>query len=115
MKTPSGRDCGYFYGDYFRGKNLEECRLLKEFGLVWQASYCQSCPIPEIVQANACENMQFTPTLKRPLPLMKKQVQIDTFCTKCNCQVKTPHIGCGKCHPLLDTFKVGTDDTNAPD
>jgi len=29
MKTPAGKDCKYFYGDYYRGRDLEECNLLK--------------------------------------------------------------------------------------
>ena len=32
MKTPAGTECKYFYGDYYRGRNHEECRLL---GAAW--------------------------------------------------------------------------------
>ena len=30
MRTPAGTECQYFYGDYRRGRNHEECRLLDE-------------------------------------------------------------------------------------
>ena len=28
MRTPAGFECKYFYGNYFRGRNEEECRLI---------------------------------------------------------------------------------------
>ena len=28
MQTPAGQECRYFYGDYYRGRNHEECRLI---------------------------------------------------------------------------------------
>ena len=30
MRTPAGKECQYFYGDYYRGRNQEECRLLSD-------------------------------------------------------------------------------------
>ena len=35
MKTPAGKECKFFYGDYYRGRQHEECRLLKDHGLSW--------------------------------------------------------------------------------
>ena len=28
MKTPAGKECKYFYGNYYRGAHQEECRLI---------------------------------------------------------------------------------------
>ena len=28
MRTPAGKECRYFYGNYHRGRGIEECRLL---------------------------------------------------------------------------------------
>lgn len=106
MKNPSGVECQYFYGDYYRGRNREECRLLKSANpsLEWEPKLCESCPVPPIRRANSCEHMQLKPTLKRPLPLMAKRVYIEAHCVKTNQTVSEPHIGCGECHKLPDVF-----------
>ena len=44
MRTPAGTECPYFYGDYFRGRNLEECRLLKSAGEGWTRDLVQDLP-----------------------------------------------------------------------
>ena len=59
MRTPAGKDCTFFFGDYHRGRNEEECRLLKSNDLEWTPDLCSNCPLPEIQLANACEYMQF--------------------------------------------------------
>ena len=115
MRTPAGKECSFFYGDYFRGRKNEECRLLKDADLSWSAYMCQQCPVPDIEQANSCENMRFTPRLERPLLVFKPQVKISTYCVKCECNVDEPRVGCGQCHPLLNVFVVGADDPDPAD
>lgn len=107
MRTPSGIDCPHFYSDYFRGRSVEECRLLKAARQTWTPDLCKTCPVPGITRANACEHLQLTPTVARPLSAMfLRRVQIRAFCTKTNRAVKEPHIGCGECHPLPPIFNV---------
>lgn len=107
MRTPSGIDCPHFYGDYFRGRSVEECRLLKAAGQTWTPDLCKTCPVPGITRANACEHLQLHPTVARPLSAMfLRRVQIHAFCAKTNRAVKEPHIGCGECHPLPPIFNV---------
>jgi hypothetical protein len=113
MRTPAGKECPYFYGDYHRGKDHEECRLLEPAGLSWRPELCFRCPIPEIRQANACEHMQFTPRLEKPLFFLKPRVQVSTYCTKCECTVAEPRIGCGQCHTLPEIFVLPDDDPDA--
>ena len=59
MRTPSGRECKYFYADYFRGKETQECRLLgaNPASDAWKPALCQTCPVPAILLANACPNL----------------------------------------------------------
>ena len=111
MRTPAGKECPYFYGDYFRGREREECQLLQSASLRWQPSHCSSCPIPAISAANSCEHMQFHPTLKKPLVIIgKTHVSIDVYCRKCECSVAEPRIGCGQCHSLPESFLVAGDE-----
>ncbi len=106
MRTPAGRECVYFYGDYYRGRKKEECRLLQSATppLAWKPALCRSCPVPDIQLANSCEYMRLTPTLKRSLPFAKNQVAVHTYCTKTQRQGFDAHIGCGECHPLPPAF-----------
>jgi hypothetical protein len=107
MKTPNGIECEYFYGDYLRGRNREECRLLGAAGIEWDASLCRGCPVPGIRRANACQFIRLKPRIARPvLELFRKQVQVSAYCEKSGENVSEPHIGCGQCHPLPPVFEV---------
>ena len=115
MLTPAGKDCRYFYGDYHRGRNIEECRLLESAHLVWKPYLCGKCPIPDILLANACKNLEFYPTLEKPLFFLKPQVKVSSYCNKSKTAVDEPRIGCGQFHPLLNVFTVTTDDSEPSD
>ena len=105
MKTPAGIECPHFYGDYFRGRNVEECRLLKSHGERWTPDLCRTCPVPEISRANACEFLKLKPTVARPVTaLFQRRVQISAYCEKSKRSVSEPQIGCGECHAL--PFKI---------
>jgi hypothetical protein len=107
MRTPSGIECAYFYGDYYRGRNLEECRLLTASGQNWSAELCKTCPVPAITRANACQFLQLHATVGRPLgAAFQRRVQISASCSKTQRPVSEPQIGCGECHPFPDAFKV---------
>ena len=116
MKTPAGKECKYFYGDYFRGRSREECRLLDSAAppLPWSPDLCASCPAPDIQLANACQYMVLLPRLERPFPFIKRQVKVRTRCEKTSRSNFDPHIGCGECHPLPPVFFGDDHETDAP-
>jgi hypothetical protein len=104
MKTPAGTECKYFYGDYYRGRDLEECRLL---GTAWTRDLCLACPVPPIGRANACEFMQLRGEVTRPLTAaFQRRVKVTTFCDKTRRSGFDPHIGCGECRLLPPVFEV---------
>lgn len=107
MRTPAGQDCPYFYGDYFRGREKEECRLLAAASppLPWKPALCTACPVPAISRANACEYMVLRPKLVRPFPFTQQQVRVTTFCQKSQRQGFDPFTGCGECHLLPSIFQ----------
>jgi hypothetical protein len=115
MRTPAGKECRYFYGDYFRGREREECRLLDSASLPWKPDMCRTCPVPGILLANSCSNLTLKPRLVRPFPFIKQQVEVDAFCTKTRRVVTEPHIGCGECHPLPPVFAGELHDPDAAD
>lgn len=107
MRTPAGKECQFFYGDYYRGRELEECRLLDQGGeKVWTPDLCQTCPVPDILAANSCPHMVIHGEVVRKFFILGRQVKVTAYCTKSNSDVDEPKIGCGQCHPLPPIFTV---------
>jgi hypothetical protein len=105
MRTPFGSECKYFYGDYYRGRNHEECRLLENR---WRRELCKNCPVPGILRANACEHMRLTGRVTRGLTtLFRQRVEVSAYCERTDRAVAEPHVGCGECHPLPPVFTPG--------
>ncbi|HPH94882.1 MAG TPA: hypothetical protein PKW33_01380 [Anaerolineaceae bacterium] len=106
MRTPAGKECRFFYGDYYRGRNLEECRLLSASSAAgqWKPALCCDCPVPGILQANACPTLVLHAQITNRYIFFGPQVKVTATCTKSGGPVKEPHIGCGQCHPLPDVF-----------
>lgn len=109
MRTPAGKQCSYFFGDYYRGRDREECRLLLDSSpsLTWKSELCVTCPVPEIQIANACIYLELRPKLERPLPFIKSKVKVSTYCSKTGRLGFDPHTGCGECHRLPPVFTGG--------
>ncbi len=115
MRNPAGIECRYFYGDYYRGREREECHLLASANLEWQPRLCASCPVPGIQRANACEHMRLIPRVQRPFLILPPEVRITAYCDKSRQPVSEPHIGCGQCHPLPPIFTGALNDPDAVD
>lgn len=98
MKTPFGVECKFFYGDYYRGRNFEECRALAsaEDGRNWTSKLCKKCPVPAITRNNSCENMVLTTSVGKVW--FKDAIQVKAYCTKSHESVKDPNVGCSVCH-----------------
>jgi hypothetical protein len=99
MHTPAGTECRYYYEDYFRGRSVQECRLLRGSGdsPPWEPRVCAICPVPAILRANACPHMTLRARLLRRW--FRRRVQVTAFCEHSNVVVKNPYLGCGHCHP----------------
>jgi hypothetical protein len=67
--------------------------------------HCKTCPVPEIVRANACPNMILSGEIKPGFLGIAQKVKITAYCTKVHAEVKDPFIGCSECHPILDIFQ----------
>ena len=104
MRTPAGIECPHFYGDYHRGREHEECRLLLHD---WKPKLCETCPVPGILRANSCEHMRLNATVNRSIfTLFQERVEVNAWCEKTHKDVLNPEIGCGECHPLPPIFEV---------
>ena len=107
MKTPAGNECPHFYGDYYRVRNVEECRLLKAAGQRWSPDLCRTCPVPGIARANACEFLKLNAMVERPITaFFQRRVQVTAYCEKSKKDVSEPQVGCGECHALPFKFEI---------
>lgn len=61
-------DCRYFFGDYFRGKNREACRLIEanhNNERPWRRPLCNSCPVPHLLRTSNSPNLLLEAEVKR--------------------------------------------------
>jgi hypothetical protein len=117
MRTPAGKECRYYYEDFHRGRNLQECRLIKENpeSLPWRPSYCARCSVPEILNANASPTLELKLTVKPVLLGLGRRLEIEASCLKHHCVIEDPHVGCPQCNaerPGLDVFWKALDQTD---
>jgi hypothetical protein len=91
-------NCRYFYGDYFRGKEKEECRLLAsspDNTRAWRRTLCSSCPVPALVVASNSRELVLEAQITRKF--LREQVEI-TFavCAKHMVELTDP-LYCPQC------------------
>lgn len=102
MKTPYGQECKFYYADFFRGNNTEECRLLENNPETerWFPALCQTCPVPEILRANQCPHLHLYARVGKTMFGLSKRVEVEGFCDVSFSDVRDPRVGCGQCHEI---------------
>ncbi len=107
MRTPDGRECAFYYSDYFRGREVEECRILKsEVSAHWKPEYCAKCPVPEILRANASPYLKMELTIKQTLLGFSRKMLIRAWCDRHDIPVEDPYVGCIKCNEERPGLKL---------
>ena len=106
MQTPYSAECRFYYEDFNRGRDTQECRLAIRSGTEknWAAVVCKNCLAPRIQRANSCEHLLLEGRINKGFLGLNKRMEITTWCKKMECDVTEPEIGCGHCHadnPLL--------------
>ena len=104
MRTPAGKECKYYYYDYFRGREKQECRLIARNpeGGSWKPSLCGGCPVPDILRQNACPNLTLEAKVEKTLLGLRERVRVYAVCSQYLTEVDSPAVGCGHCHEALD-------------
>jgi hypothetical protein len=113
MITPAGAECPFYYEDYHRGRERQECRLIDRTpnGGTYTPDLCSKCAVPGIVRANACPNLVLEGRVKKTLLGLRRKVEVSAYCTRTMRAVDEPHIGCGQCHLEFPTFVTPDEDT----
>jgi hypothetical protein len=102
MRTPAGKDCSFYYADFHRGRQTQECRLVDRTprGGRWAPDLCRRCRVPAIHQANACPTMILEARVQPGVLGLGRGIGVSAVCTKSRGPVAKPEVGCGLCHPL---------------
>ncbi len=100
MITPAGQECRYYYEDYYRGRERQECRLIARNprSEPWRPELCRACPVPGILRANACPHMALEAQVEKRLLGLRRQVTVEAVCAKYLESGFDPYVGCGHCH-----------------
>jgi hypothetical protein len=117
MRTPAGKECPHYYQDFHRGRELQECRLIKANpdSLYWQPGDCSKCVVPEMLHANSSRDMELKVTVVPKFLGFGREVQIKANCIKHRQPIEDPFVGCPKCNaerPGLDIFRQALEDDN---
>jgi hypothetical protein len=113
MITPAGKECRFYYQDYFRGRAEQECRLIQgnPRSADWQEKDCFRCPVPDILRANSSPNLVLEATVNKGVLGLNRHVAVKAFCSKHLVDVPDPHVGCVHCAAekpgLLSLFGEG--------
>lgn len=112
MRTPAGTECPYYYEDFHRGRNRQECRLIASTpgGGTYTPDLCARCRIPRIILANACPNMVLEARVVSGLLGLRRRVEIAASCTRSGGIVQEPEVGCGQCHLGFPAITTQEDD-----
>ena len=120
MRTPAGKDCRFYFQDFHRGRNVQECRLATDnpASRRWKPADCTSCPVPDILRANASPNLALTLTIGAKFLGMGRQLSVTAECAKHHLKLKDPFVGCPECNrerPGLDAFLNALEGTSDED
>jgi hypothetical protein len=108
MRTPYGKECRFFYADYFRGHETQACRLIERNpnSDPWTVSLCQTCPVPDILMANQNPNLRLRAHVAKGLLGLTKRVEVEAICIKHGVELKNPKLGCDQCRAEMMPQKL---------
>lgn len=97
MASTKPVNCRYFYGDYHRGKDYEECRLIKRNpeSRPWRRALCDSCPVPDLLVNTTCREIALEATVTRRWGLLER-VEVYAVCAEHLLELADPN-HCPKC------------------
>lgn len=114
MKTPAGQECRYYYEDFHRGRNVQECRLIGPASGAkrWHPTDCASCPVPGILWSNASRYLELSAEVRPGILGFGRRVEVEAWCSKHDIPIPDPHIGCPACNKERADLSVFFDGEN---
>jgi hypothetical protein len=96
MRTPAGKECRHYFEDFHRGRNVQECRLIKynPQSMRWQPGDCARCPVPDILYANASTRLRLEVTVKSRVLGLGRQLEVRAYCQEEPIPLESAYTGC---------------------
>ena len=112
MRTPDGRECRYYYQDFHRGRDVQECRLEQENpnSAKWIPDDCRRCPVPEILRANNDPDMKLILTIHSGFMGFFRRLDVTAVSRTDGKPIADPYVGRLKDSPQLDLFRKALED-----
>lgn len=107
MRTPAGKECRHYYEDYNRGRDIQECRLVKQNpnSMRWRPEDCARCAVPDILNANASSNLELEVAITSRMLGFGRKVEVKAFCRGEPIPLEQAFTGCTDDKPGLDLFR----------
>jgi hypothetical protein len=116
MRTPDGQECGFYYEDFHRGRDVQECRVPKaEKSAPWEPRVCARCSVPAILRANSSPDLLLAIQIKRSIFGFGPKVKVLASCRKHHIPIENPYTGCEECNaerPGLALFAQALEDSD---
>jgi len=98
MRTPAGTECRYYYEDFNRGRQTQECRLIKQNprSLKWSPGLCAKCRVPRVLAANGSPYLRLELTARKRFGLITT-LDLAATCARHGEAIADPLSGCRQC------------------
>lgn len=101
MRTPAGTDCRFYYEDFHRGRQTQECRLIERTrrsadSLAWTPDLCGKCIVPAVERANGSKDLRLRLSVRKRFGLFKS-LELVARCAAHDRIIDDPMRGCALC------------------
>ncbi len=89
-------DCPYYYEDYYRGREVQACRLIERNprSRPWKPGLCATCPVPRIIRETRVPYLALEATVTRKF--FRDRIEVFAVCTKHLRKLENPLV-CPEC------------------
>ena len=98
MRNPAGEECQHYYEDFNRGREIQECRLIKRnrASLPWTPDLCAKCEVPAVRRRNPSPDLRLELSVSKRFGLFTR-LDLQAFCLRLDCPAEDPKKGCELC------------------
>ena len=101
MRTPDGTECRFYYEDFHRGRQTQECRLIERSrrngdSLAWAPDLCEKCSVPAVLRANGSKELRLNLSVQKRFGLFRS-LKLVTRCAAHDEIIDEPMRGCARC------------------
>ncbi len=113
MRTPAGKECRHYFQDFHRGRNIQQCRLIRANleSQPWKPGDCGRCQVPDILNANASPDLRLELGVRSTLLGVRRVLELRAWCRDEEITVEAAYTGCvsEEVDRKLDVFRAALD------